>query len=295
LLTIVALLWAGNSIVGRAARDLVPPVMLAWTRWAGALAILLPFAWPYLKADRAVLLRHWKAVVLLGLLGIASFNTLLYLALQQTTATNSLLIQSGTPAMILVLGAMMFRDPVDARTAGAVALSIVGVGVIVARGSLAELAAFRIQPGDGLMLLATLIWALYSVLLRWRPAVHPLSFLAATFAVGLVAVTPFMLAEHAGGARIIWGWGGAGAIAYVAILPSLIAYLLYNRGVELIGPGAAGQFITLTPLFGAGLALLLLGEPLRPYHFAGLLLIVAGIAATAWLSRAAAPPPARDR
>src|SRR5690606_11749927 len=106
------------------------------------------FAWPHLKADRAVLLRHWKAVLLLGLIGIASFNTLLYLSLQHTTATNSLLIQSATPALILLLGALLFRDPVDLREAAAVALSMVGVVVIVGRGSLSELAAFRVQAGD---------------------------------------------------------------------------------------------------------------------------------------------------
>ncbi|RYD42170.1 MAG: EamA family transporter [Sphingomonadales bacterium] len=102
LLTVTALFWAGNSIVGRAARDLVPPAALSFWRWTFALLLLLPLAWPHLNRDWPVLRANWPIVALLGALAIGSFNILLYTGLQSTTALNSMLIQSALPAVVLI-------------------------------------------------------------------------------------------------------------------------------------------------------------------------------------------------
>lgn len=285
LLTLVALFWAGNAVVGRAARDLVPPFTLALARWSGALLLLAPFAWRTVLADAARLRVHWRIVLLLGLLGVAAFNALLYSGLHYTTATNSLLIQAAIPPLIAAFAFALFRDLTNRRQIAAIALSMTGVVIVVCQGDLNVLLHLKIGLGDGLILIASAAWALYTVLLRKRPAVHPLSFLACTFAIAVAAMAPLAVLEAAQGRAVTWGAPTLGAMAYVAVFPSLVAYLLYTRGVDLIGPARAGQFVNLLPLFGAMLSVLLLGEALHGYHLLGGLFIVGGIAGFAAAGR----------
>lgn len=277
LLTVTALFWAGNSIVGRAARDLVPPAALSFWRWTFALLLLLPLAWPHLNRDWPVLRANWPIVALLGALAIGSFNILLYTGLQSTTALNSMLIQSALPAVVLIVGALVMGDRTSMRQVAGVAISLVGVLAIIGRGDAAMLWGLQLNIGDAIIGGAVLLWALYSVLLRRRPAVHPLSFLAASMAVGIAVIIPFYAHELWSGRLIVPTTGSALAIAYVSIFPSFLAYLFFNRGVELIGSAATGQYMNVMPLMGAGLAMLFLGEELHLFHIAGLALIVAGI------------------
>jgi drug/metabolite transporter (DMT)-like permease len=285
LLTLVALFWAGNAVVGRAARELVPPFSLALARWSGALILLVPFAWGPVTADLRALKAHWRIVLLLGLIGVAAFNALLYSGVHYTTATNALLIQAAIPPLIAVFAFCLFGDTTNLRQGAAIALSMTGVAIVVCRGDPAVLLHLKIGLGDGLILVAAAAWALYTVLLRKRPAVHPLSFLACTFAIAVAAMAPLAALEAARGQAVVWSAPSLAAMAYVAVFPSLVAYLLYTRGVDLVGPARAGQFINLMPLFGAGLAVLLLGEPLRGFHLLGGVFIVAGIAGFAAAGR----------
>jgi drug/metabolite transporter (DMT)-like permease len=277
LLTVTALFWAGNSIVGRAARDLVPPAALSFWRWTFALALLLPLAWPHLRRDWPVLRANWPIVALLGALAIGSFNILLYTGLQSTTALNSMLIQSALPALVLVVGALVMGDRTTLRQIAGVLISLTGVLAIIAHGDPAMLWGLQLNIGDAIIGGAVLLWALYSVLLRRRPAVHPLSFLAASMVAGIAVIIPFYAHELWSGRLIVPATGSALAIAYVSIFPSFLAYLFFNRGVELIGSAATGQYMNVMPLMGAGLAMLFLGEVLHLFHIIGLALIVAGI------------------
>ena len=280
LLTLTALFWAGNSVIGRAARDFVPPVALAFWRWFIAFLLIMIVAAPYLKRDRARLIAKWPAVLALGLLGVAAFNTLLYSGLQFTTALNAVLIQSAQPPLILLAAFLLFGDRAGAAQIAGVLLSLAGVLVIVAGGDLDRLVQLRFNPGDALILVAALLWVIYSVLLRFRPEVHPLSFLAVTFAIGWLAILPLYVAELAAGRHIVVAPESFAALAYVAIFPSLLAYAAFNRGVELLGAGRAGIFLNLMPVFGALLAVGLLGERLTLAHAIGMALIGAGILLT---------------
>lgn len=277
LLTFTALFWAGNSIVGRAARDVVPPVALAFWRWALALALLLPFAWPHLRRDLPVLRRNWIWVVALGTLGIGAFNTLLYTGLRSTTAVNGMLLQSLQPALIVLLGAIIFHERVCVPQVLGVALSIGGALMIVPAGDLSRLRAMAFNPGDLVICAAVVVWSFYAVLLRKRPAVHPLSFLATTFAMGLAALLPFYLGEIANGRLIVNTTDSWLAISYVCVFPSLIAYLFFNRGVELLGSAPTALYLNIMPVIGAVLAYVLLAEPIRGFHFLGMGLIGVGI------------------
>ncbi len=277
MLLLVVLFWAGNSIVGRALHQDIPPFTLAFARWVGALLLLTPFAWTHLNRDWAQALRHWRMIAVLGLLGVAAFNALLYSGLAHTTATNSLLIQAGTPALVLLLGLMLFRDrPRWAQVLG-VSLAAVGAAVIVLRGDFAVLGALRFGYGDVLIVCAVAIWALYTVLLRLRPPIHALSFLGFTFAIGALAMAGPAFAEWQGRAVTLTAESIAG-MAYVAVFPSVAAYFLYNKAVQEIGAADAGQMISVQPLLGAVLAWIFLREPLESYHAIGMALIALGVA-----------------
>ncbi len=288
LLAVANLLWAGNIVLARAASGVVPPVALAYWRWTGAFLVSLPFAWPLLRRDFPVLLRYWPIMLLLSATGIASYNAISYLALTRTTALNVLLLQSATPLIIVAWAFLLFGERPTPRQAAGVAVSLLGVAMITCRGSLAALAGLRPNPGDLWVVLALGIYGIYCVCLRRRPAVHPLSFLSAAMGLGSCMLLPFYLWEHAAGAAIRPGWDAWLTLGYMAVLPSFAAYMLFNRGIELIGAGRAGQSMHLMPLFGSMLAALLLGERLHPYHLAGIGLIGGGIL------RASARPLRRD-
>lgn len=296
MLALVMLLWAGNAIVGRAVRHDIPPFTLALVRWAGALLVLTPFAMRQVIADRAAILRAWRPILLLGLLGVAAFNAFLYSGLRYTSATNGLLLQAAIPALVLACDFAFFRIRPTIGAMLGVLLSTIGVVLIVFRADPAAILELRLGFGDGLVLCGVIVWSLYTSLLRLRPALHALSFLAATFVIGAVAMLPLAATEAPEIAAIAWRPEIFAAAAYVAVLPSVIAYFLFNKAVAVVGSARAGQAITLMPLFGALLAAALLGEPLQPYHFVGMALIVLGIATTAWLgARRAVSAPIPDR
>lgn len=278
MLALVMLFWAGNAIVGRAVRGDIPPFTLALVRWTGAFLIVLPMAVRPLGIDRAALLKAWRPVLALGLVGVASFNALLYTGLHHTTATNGLLIQAAIPAMVLVADRAIFGIRAGWASIVGVALSTLGVAIIVFRGTVATVLALDFGVGDVMILIASVAWALYTSLLKLRPAVHPMSLLAVTFAIGALAMLPLAATEWRAVLAMPIRPGTLLAFAYVALLPSVVAYFLYNGAVGMIGAGKAGQTISLMPLFGALLAAGLLGEALHDYHLAGMVLILIGIA-----------------
>lgn len=284
-LALVMLFWSGNFIVGRAVNGVIPPFTLAFVRWTGAALLVLPFAFRHFVADRAALIAGWKPVLLLGLTGVAAFNAFVYSGLRHTTATNALLLDAGIPAFVLLCNWLFFRLRASGVQVAGVVLSMVGVGLIVLRGDPLAILSLDFNIGDILVLCGVLSWAVYTSLLRLQPPCHPLSFLLATFLIGMAAMAPLALMEQLNGPAIPLSWGVAGAFAYVAVLPSLVAYMFYNAAVRDLGAARAGQTINLMPLFGALLAAGLLGEALHGYHLAGMALILAGIAVGAWTGK----------
>ena len=278
LLVFANLFWAGNIVLGRGVAGIVPPIAFAYWRWTGAFLVAVGFAWPYLRQDAAVLRRHWRMMLLLSATGIATYNTLSYIGLAGTTALNVLLLQSAGPLIIIIWAFALFGErPTPWQSAG-VLLSLVGVATIAAHGSLETLLHLTLNPGDVWILIAMVIYGIYAAMFRVRPAAHPMSFLVATMGIGSLMILPFYLWEIAEGSRIEGGLSTWLAIAYVAVFPSFIAYLFFNRGIELIGAARAGQSWHLMPVFGSVLAVLFLGETFYLYHAIGIVLIAAGIA-----------------
>lgn len=288
LLTFTALFWAGNAIVARAAREIVPPLALAFWRWTFALVLVLPFAWQYLRDDLPAIRKNWRVIVLLGALGIGAFNSLLYTGLQETTALNAMLLQSGQPALILLLGSIVMGDRTSRRQVVGALVALLGVVWIIARGNVEGLINFRFNAGDLTIAVAVFLWAIYFVMLRRRPAIHPLSLFALTIVIGISGIAPFYVIEILSGRLITLRQESWLAIGYVSVFPSVLAYLFFNRGVELIGSAGTGMYMNVMPLLGSGLAILFLHEQLHYFHALGLLLIVGGIA---FAGRGPTPPP----
>ena len=288
LLTLTALFWSGNMVLGRGIRDDIPPVTLAFWRWVIAFACVLPLALPHLKAQWPVLRAGWRPIVLLGLLGVGGYNTFAYVALQHTTATNAVLLNSFIPiATIAISWAFLKRHLSRLQTLG-VAVSFCGALAIIARGDPAVLLQLSLNRGDVWMIGAVLIWAIYTVGLQWRPAgVHPMLMLAALIAVGLGALIPAALWELlVTGRTMTTSFVTLPSVLYVGIFPSFLGYIFYNRGVAEVGANKASLFIHLMPVFGTLLSIAFLGETPQGYHLAGIALILAGIALTTRTSSA---------
>lgn len=277
LLILPPLFWAGNVVLARGLAQQLPPMAMSFLRWATALLFLAPFAWRQLKRDWPLLAGHWKIVWLCALFGIASFNSLLYTATQTTTALNCALMQTLMPAAIIVCSFLFEGERISRQQGVGVLLCSIGAGWIVLQGQPLALGNIKLVSGDLWMLIAVFCYALYSTLVPRRPRVHPVSFLLLTMMLGTLMVAPLFAAE-----LIIVGPPEASrhvaaGVLYIALFPSIAAYLCWNRGIEQIGANRAGLFINLIPVFAAGMALLFLGEEFKTFHLVGLGLVLAGM------------------
>ncbi|ANQ84874.1 DMT family transporter [Azoarcus olearius] len=281
LLTLTALFWAGNMVMGRGIRADVPPIALAFWRWTIALALVLPFALPHLRSQWPALRQAWRPVLALGVLGVGCYNTFAYLALQHTTATNATLLNSFIPIATIALAFVLLGKRLSSLEAAGVLVSLAGVVTIVSHGSLDTLLGLSLNTGDLWMLGAVLTWGIYTVGLQWRPqGVDPMLMLAAFTVVGLAMLVPLYAWELSGGRHINPSVAGIGGILYTGIFPGFLGYIFYNAGVAAVGPSRSSLFIHLMPVFGTLLAALFLGERPYWYHFVGIGLVFAGIVLT---------------
>ena len=280
-LTLTALLWSTNFIIGRAVRDDVSPAALNFLRWAIALLILVPITLRDLQAHRATLMRHWKLIALLGFTGIAAFQTLGYVALTTTTALNTILLLALAPLAIVAVSWLALGERVTRVQTLGLGISLVGAAVLILHGDPATLAEMRFNAGDLWMLLAVVLWAVYSVLLRRRPPeVPPLALHTMSVAAGTLWMLPAFGWQAMHGSSLPSSLAVWMAVVFIAVFSSALAHGLWVRGVAKIGPNRAGVFIHLIPVFGAVLAITFLGEELAAYHAAGAALTLCGIVLT---------------
>ncbi len=277
LLSLTSLFWAGNTVLGRFIAGHVPPITLAFIRWSGAFAILLPFALRHLIRDWPTIRKHAALMTLLALTGFSVYNTMAYYGLQYTTAINGLLLQSIGPLFVALWSFVLFRDRLTLRQAGGICVSLSGVVVIVCHGSLGILLDVAFNRGDLMFVVALLIYAFYAAMLRTRPLMHPLSFLAFGMGGGALMLIPAVALEIACGKTMVLDAESVASFAFICIFPSLLGYLFLNRGIELIGANRAAPFIHLVPVFGSVLAIVLLGERFELYHAVGYAMVFAGI------------------
>lgn len=290
LATLTMLFWASNTLIGRAVVDHVPPVALAQMRWTLAFLVLLPFAAGTVRRDIALVRAHIVRLSVLGLLGITIYNTFLYIGVQTTTAVNAAMLSSLFPMTVAALGFLIYRDRLTLLQGFGIALSCVGAAVILSHGSLVFVREFRFVLGDLWVLASMVVYALYTVLLKGRPPVHPLTLVTVTIFLGQLFLWPFTVAEGLAGARVHLDLVTVASVLYVVIFPAILAYIFFNRAVELIGSNRIAPFFHLLPVFASLGAVALIGERLQPYHFGGWGLIFTGIVATQMFRPRPRPP-----
>ncbi len=278
LLTLTTLLWAGNAVAGKLAAGIISPVALTFARWLIACIAFYFFARPHLNSDWPAIRKSLPLLFGLGGLGFSAFNFGLYGALHYTTAINVTIEQSAMPVLIIFANYLFFSMRITGLQGVGVLLTIIGVLVTATRGSPLAVFEIGINRGDAIMMLAVLLYGSYTVALRFRPDIHWTSLMFVLTCSATVFAVPFYAVEILRDGFRMPGPEAWAIIAYTAIFPSMVGQLFFIRGVAILGANRAGLFINLVPIFGALLAVLILGESFRAYHMVGLALVLGGIA-----------------
>lgn len=287
LLILTTLIWGGNAVAGKFAVGEISPFLLTAARWTISAALLLTFAHRQIAADLPVIRKRLPYLFMMGAMGFAGFNGLLYTSLHYTTAINVTIIQAGMPMFIFFLNFVIFRIATSTGQALGYSLTLAGVLLTASAGDLAQLGSLAINRGDLIMMAAAFVYAAYSVALKSKPQLHWISFLTMLILAAAVMSFAMVAYEYAAG-ELIWpttatAWS---VILYTAIFPSIVAQGFYIRGVELYGGNKAGLFLNLVPIFGAILSVLLLGERFHLYHAVAIALVIGGIVMAQRLGRA---------
>jgi len=281
LLIFAVLFWSGNFIVGRGIHNEIPPMTLAFWRWAVALLIILPFSLGHIVHQFDIIRRNLIILTVLAILSITNFSIFIYMALKLSTATNTVLINSMIPIFIVMVSWLGFKERITLRQSIGIAISLVGLIFIIANGNLSTLISVRFSKGDLWTICAGISWALYSVLLRKCPIeLNSLSFLATLIIIGTLFISPFYIWEMSTGKTMNISQASIGSIVYVALFASILGYIFWNKAIQIIGANKTGIFIHLMPVFSIILAIIFLDEKLRGYHIKGAILIFSGILLT---------------
>jgi len=279
-LLLTMLFWAGNSVAGKLAVGHISPMILVTLRWVIAFGVLGTIGWRQFLADWPEMRRHLLLLCVLGTCGFTFFNALFYTALTYTTAINVSIEQAGMPVLVILINFLLFRLRVAWLQLLGVMATIAGVAITACHGDPRQLLALGVNIGDGMMLIAVVLYSGYTVFLRFKPEIHWKSLMMALSFFSFVTALPFAWWEIGTG-RVIYpdvtGWA---VCFYVALFPSAIAQILYIRGNELIGSNRASLFINLVPIFGTLLAVVLIGEKFQSYHALAMVLVLGGI----WLA-----------
>jgi len=271
-------IWSGNFIIARDLNESIQPISLAFWRWVVAVLVLTPFAYKKLIAEWKVLKKNRLYLSIVSFLGVTIFNTLIYFAGHTTTAINLSLISITFPVFIVILSRVFYKEAITVNKAIGILLVLIGVVLLITKGELSKLLNLSFAIGDIWMLLAAIIFAFYSILLRKKPTELSVSgFQLSTFILGLVFMLPFFIWETLYSPPIQFESKTIFSILYVGIFASLTAYILWNKAIVKIGATNAGIIYYTLPLFSGFLAYIFLGEAIGMNHLYSLLFILSGI------------------
>ncbi len=284
-LTFTAICWGANTVFAQLAVGEVSPMVVVSLRWIGTPILLILVGRKQLQRDWPVLRKHLLFLAAMGAVGFTGFNSLFYIAAHSTTAINLGILQAAVPGFVLLGALAAYRTPITPLQIGGVIITIVGVVIVGSAGDMARLAALAFNFGDIIMVGACILYAGYTVGLRRLPKVSSLTLLTFMAAAAFAASLPFVAIEAALG-QSQWptptGWI---IVALITLFPSFLAQICFIRGVELLGPGRAGIFINLVPVFASLFAVGYLKESFEAFHGIALVLVLGGI----WLSERGKP------
>ncbi|MEG5031865.1 DMT family transporter [Microcoleus sp. AT3-D2] len=281
LAVVATLIWAGNFIVARAFNQDILPVGLAFWRWTIAVVTLTPFAIKTTIADWKLVQKHLPYLAVSGFLGVTAFNTLIYIAGHTTQATNLSLIAASSPIFIVLMSRIFYGEIIFLTRFAGIAITVSGVILLLAGGSLEKLLNISFAIGDIYMLLAAIIFAGYTMLVKRKPsAMHITTFSLCTFSLGLLFLVPLYALECWIYHPVVFNPAIVRALLYVGVLSSVVAYLAWNQAIALIGPSRTALIYYMIPVFSGLAAWLILNEPIALVHLFSTLLIIAGIIIT---------------
>ncbi len=277
MLIVTTWCWGCNALFSKIAVDNVSPMMLVTLRWLGVLVLLMLFARQPIIRDWSVLKRHLPYAILMGIAGFTAFNALFYLAGHTTTAVNIGIIQGSIPVFVILGGFLLFRTRITAVQTLGITITLLGVVIIASAGNLTQLLTLTVNRGDAYMLLACFFYAAYSIGLSRRPDASALGLFTLLAIMAFISSLPLLIIEsYYQGFQWPTTTGWLVVIA-VTLLPSFVAQIFYIKSVSLIGPGRAGVFVNLVPVFASIMAVLFLGEAFEAYHAISLALVLGGI------------------
>ncbi len=278
-LVLCVLFWSGNFVLGRFVKDDIEPLELAFFRWLFVLIIISPILIKnYVKIFKVVK-ENLRIVLLLSVLGISSFNTILYFGLSMTTSTNALIINSSVPILILVFSFFILKQKITTNQSFGILLSTIGVLYLVLQGKFENILLLEFNQGDIWVITSSFIWALYSVLMRFKPKeFNDVEFFAVIVFFGFIALLPvYFYQGYTVAHELELLKSNYFVFIYVSVFASTLSFYFWHYGIDKIGASRTGQFTHLMPLFGAFLAYIFLGEVLQTYHILGMILIFIGI------------------
>ena len=282
LLILTSLIWAGNSVAGKIGVGHIDPILLTTLRWWSAAILIVVLSLKPLRQDWPVILKHWPLLLAYGASGFALFNVLLYSALTHTSVINVMIEQAGMPIVIFLGNFLLFRTRATVLQLAGFACTFTGVLVTATHGDIGRLLKLQLNIGDAMMLLAVVVYSTYTVCLKWKPVLHWQSFLAIPCVGAALTCIPFVVwrsIAHPFGWPDTTGWL---IVVYASVFVALVASATYIAGIDLIGANRAAPFINLLPIFGVGLSILLLHEPIHGFHAIALALVFAGIVLAEW-------------
>lgn len=279
LLLFATTLWGGNFVIGRAVANDISPFTLAFYRWCTALLVFLPIAWTSLKRDWPIIRKHLRIVFIMSLTGVASFNTLIYVALHHTTSINASLMNSTTPIFIYILSLFFLKERLNRFQLLGTILSLAGVMFIISKGSLQSILAFSFNMGDVIVLIAIVCWAIYSILVKqFSPILPGGSTFLVSIIMGIIMLFPFYVYESLQpGMETNWSITSISAILYTGIFASIVAFICWNTGVIRLGANKAGIYLNFIPVFATIFAVSFIGEALELFQVFGGALVILGV------------------
>lgn len=278
LLIAPPLFWAGNFVIGRVVRDDIGPISLSFWRWVIAFCFLLPFAYKHIKRDLPLYKEHKGFIIKTGIVGVTAFNTLIYLGLHGTTATNALLLNSTIPVLIILFGVIFYKQRIYTLPTIGLVVSLLGVATIILNGDINALINFSFNPSDLIIFTAMICWAIYTLWMKSAPqSMNRTALTCVQIGIAVIALFPLWLWESGGQLPIFLNNNAKMALLYVGIFPSVIAYIAYSVAISRVGPMLSGLFIHLMPVFGVILAAVFANESIRLYHLVGIGLIALGL------------------
>lgn len=276
-LACASFIWGANAVAGKLAVGHISPMILTFLRWGLTLILLAPFALKHVRHDWPAIRPRLGFLLGLGFIGFTGFNALFYLALTYTSALNVVIEQASMPLFVFVASLVLFGTPISRFQIAGFLLTIFGVALTASHGELSTLLDLQLNRGDAMMLVAVLFYSAFTLLVRRKPPIHWLSLIFILSLSAFATSIPIAMAEGAAGLTQWPDMQGVLIVAFTAVFASIASQSLYIRGIEMIGANRANLFTNLTPVFGAILAILIVGETPHLYHAVALTMVLVGI------------------